>query len=183
MELRMNALKTMFAARPAPTTVLRVSVATLALGVAACGGGDTDSSDVSDSPSAGVDGPVDTTTDADAGSGGSDEAPAAGDSMATLTVDGEVYSWTADQSELCLIGETYPVDAEFREAPRGQEGDWFQFLDRGDGGINFSAVLEGQEYSGTGSGEADEIRADGFTYAGTLNRDGENLDVELVVSC
>ncbi|MGK2949266.1 MAG: hypothetical protein ACSLFP_11870 [Acidimicrobiales bacterium] len=103
--------------------------------------------------------------------------------MATLTVAGEPYSWSADKAVICNIGGTFPADAEFREVPRPGDGDWFQFLDRGDGGINFSAVLGGEEHSGTGAGEADEIRSDGFSFTGTLNRDGEVLDVELEVTC
>lgn len=84
---------------------------------------------------------------------------------------------------VCYVDQNFPANGEFREAPPGDEGDWFQFLDRGDGGINFSAVLGGERYAGTGGGEADEIRADGFTYTGTLNRGGEIFDVELAVSC
>lgn len=38
----------------------------------------------------------------------------------------------------------------------------------GDGGINFSTFLGGEEYTGTGSGEADEIADTGFSCTGTM---------------
>lgn len=158
--------------------ILRLSFASLALGLlAACGGGDGDDGDAAVDDAAVDDSAVDGETD------GAEADPAGGDSMATLTVDGERYTWAADKMELCLIGGDFPVDAEFREVPRPGDGDWFQFYDRGDGGIHFSAILGGKEYSGTGAGEADEIRADGFTYTGNLNQDGAELDAELEVTC
>lgn len=61
--------------------------------------------------------------------------------------------------------------------------DWVLFIDRGDGGINFSAVLGGEQYSGTGSGEADEITSNGFTYTGTMSHDGDRIDASLEVTC
>ncbi|HSL58845.1 MAG TPA: hypothetical protein VK866_13450 [Acidimicrobiales bacterium] len=163
-----------------PKMVVRlVVVVAMALGMVACGDDDVGLGDLGDAGGADDDsGELDAGTDAGGGAGG-----ASGNAEAILTVDGEVYRWTADQATLCLIDDIYPADAEFRAAPQGEEGDWVQFLDRGDGGVNFSAVLGGEEYSGTGSGEADEIRSDGFTYTGTMNRDGQNLDVELEVTC
>lgn len=99
-------------------------------------------------------------------------------------VDGEVYTWTADQMTGCTIDGVFPASADFGVPPsQGGEGPWVQFIDRGDGGINFSAVIDGEEYSGTGSGAAAEIRSDGFTYSGPMNRNGEVLDVELDVNC
>ncbi|HUG09119.1 MAG TPA: hypothetical protein VMP13_09550 [Acidimicrobiia bacterium] len=59
-----------------------------------------------------------------------------------------------------------PAWAHFQEDETTQTGNWVQFIDRGDGGINFSAVLDGEEYSGTGSGEADGITSDGFSTRG-----------------
>ena len=168
-----DVLRTFTAHRPGSTMILRLSFASLALGLlAACGGGDGDDGDAAVDDAA-LDGETD----------GAEADPAGGDSMATLTVDGERYTWAADKMELCLIGGDFPVDAEFREVPRPGDGDWFQFFDRGDGGIHFSAILGGKEYSGTGAGEADEIRADGFTYTGNLNQDGAELDAELEVTC
>lgn len=105
------------------------------------------------------------------------------DARATLTIDGEVFEWEANESTTCTIGGAMPDWAHFQAGETTQAGDWVQFIDRGDGGINFSAVLDGDEYSGTGSGEADEITGNGFTYTGTMNTGGQNVDVELEVTC
>lgn len=105
------------------------------------------------------------------------------DARATLTVDGEVYEWDANEWTTCTIGGAMPVWAHFQSGETTQEDDWVQFIDRGDGGINFSAVLDGEEHSGTGSGEADEITGNGFTYTGTMNRGGQSVDVTLEVTC
>lgn len=72
-----------------------------------------------------------------------------------------------------------PVAATTVRPPQGAP----EFIDRGDGGINFSAVLGGEEYSGTGSGEADEITSDGFVYTGTMGHVGQSVDVRLEVTC
>lgn len=76
------------------------------------------------------------------------------------------------------------ANADFGVPPsQGGSGPCFQFIDRGDGGINFSAMFEGEEYSNTGSGSADEIRSDGFSYTGEMGTGGGVVDVELEVSC
>ncbi len=158
-------------------------IAVLALVLAACGGGDSDgggeatsdpvgdrASDSSDSESGAA--------DVGTGNGGSSSA------MATLTVGDEVYTWTADQMVICEVNGVFgPANAEFREAPRGQDGNWVQFIDRGDGGVNFSAVLGGEEHVGTGPGEADDLSPAGWTFTGEMSRSNEPVDVELEVTC
>lgn len=111
------------------------------------------------------------------GSGVSDDA------RARLTVGSDVYEWEGNEWTTCTLGGAMPVWAHFQEDETTQTGDWVQFIDRGDGGINFSAVLGGDEYAGTGSGEADEITSDGFSYTGTMSHAGDSLDVGLEVTC
>lgn len=145
--------------------------------LSACGGGDSDSRhEVSDTV-------ADSSADGGPDSGGNDEGDAS-DATATLTVGADVYTWTGDQMNVCSIDGIFPANADFGVPPsQGGEGPWVQFIDRGDGGINFSAVLEGEEYAGTGSGEADEIRSDGFTHTGTMGSGGQRFEVELEVQC
>ena len=169
-------------ARRVPTSVGRLAAALLMLALVACGGGDSDSDGGTGTPTDAGD-----PTAAPADTGGSDEATtgdSGGGAMATLTVGDEVYTWAAEDMGTCEIGGIFPANADFGVPPsQGGEGPWVQFLDRGDGGINFSAVLDGEEYSGTGSGEADEIRSDGFSYTGSMGRGGERIEVELEVQC
>ena len=103
--------------------------------------------------------------------------------MATLVVDGTTYTFEKNEWTTCTIGGALPVWVGFQLAEHNWDDDWFQFIDRGDGGLNFSAYLDGEEYSGTGSGEADEIRSDGFTYTGDMGVSGEQVDVSLEVTC
>ncbi|KAA3640759.1 MAG: hypothetical protein DWP92_02415 [Armatimonadetes bacterium] len=159
----------------------KVAILLLALVLAACGGDDSDSVATGDTTSGGATdtsaaGPHDGTL-GDEGSGGG--------ASATLIVEGEVYTWTAEQMTVCEINGVFgPANADFGVPPsQGGDGPWFQFIDRGDGGINFSAVLEGAEYTGTGSGAADEIRSDGFSYTGEMGTGGEQVDVEPEVDC
>ncbi len=105
------------------------------------------------------------------------------DARATLTVGSDLYEWAANEWTTCTLGGAMPVWAHFQEDETTQTGDWVQFIDRGDGGINLSAVLDGEEYSGTGSGEADEITSDGFVYTGTMGHAGQSVDVRLEVTC
>ena len=106
-----------------------------------------------------------------------------GAGTATLVVGEDTYSWDGNEWTYCEIDGIFPASATFQDEATTQSGNWVQFIDRGDGGINFSAVLDGEEYSGTGSGEADEITSNGFTYTGSLNNSGEKYDVRLEVSC
>lgn len=168
-----------FTSRRATGRMLAILV--LALVLAACGGDDADSTAAGDDASNGV---------SDASAAGVDDGTAGdersgGDATATLTVGDEVYSWTAEQMTVCEINGVFgPANADFGVPPsQGGSGPWFQFIDRGDGGINFSAMFEGEEYSGTGSGSADEIRSDGFSYTGEMGTGGGVVDVELEVSC
>lgn len=108
---------------------------------------------------------------------------ASDNAMATLVVDGETYVWEKNDWTTCTIDGLTPVWVGFQNTEHNWDDDWFQFIDRGDGGINFSAYLDGEEYGGTGSGEADEIRSDGFTYTGDMTVDGESVDVSLDVTC
>lgn len=122
----------------------------------------------------------------DASSGGGDDAASGGSSqaVATLTIGDETHVFEGNQWTDCEIGGGFlAARAEFQQDESKQSGDWFQFLDREDGGINFSAVIDGEEYSGTGGGDADEITSNGFTYTGPMNRSGERLDTVLEVSC
>jgi len=111
------------------------------------------------------------------GSSASDNA------KASLVVEGETYVWEKNDWTTCTIGGALPVWVGFQTTELNWDGDWVQFIDRGDGGINFSAYLAGVEYSGTGSGEADEIRSDGFSYTGDMGVDGQSVDVSLDVTC
>lgn len=179
-------MRMMLAARRVPTSLGRLTVALLVLALAACGGGDADSDGGTDTPADSGDTgdatavSTDTGTSADVTTGDS-----GGGAMATLTVGDNVYTWTAEQMGTCEINGIFgPANAEFGVPPsQGGEGPWVQFIDRGDGGVNFSAVLEGEEYSGTGPGEADEIRSGGFTYTGDMGSGGERFEVELEVQC
>lgn len=163
-------------------TMTVVSMAALlVLVLAACGGGDSGSSN-------GVSDPVADASSGERADGGTDsgggDGRESGNATAILTIGADVYTWTAEQMSVCSIDGIFPANADFGVPPsQDGEGPWVQFIDRGDGGINFSAVIDGEEYAGTGSGEADEIRSDGFTYTGAMNRGGEVLDVELEVSC
>ena len=105
------------------------------------------------------------------------------DARATLSVGSDVYEWEANEWTTCTLGGAMPVWAHFQEDETTQTGDWVQFIDRNDGGVNFSAVLDGEQYSGTGSGEADEITSDGFAYTGTMGHAGQSVDVRLEVTC
>lgn len=102
---------------------------------------------------------------------------------ATLTVGSDVYEWVGNDWATCTLGGAMPVWAHFQEDETTQTGNWVQFIDRGDGGINFSAVLNGEEYAGTGSGQADEITSDGLVYTGTMSHAGDLIDVRLEVTC
>lgn len=145
--------------------------------LAACGGDDADSA-------AGDDDLGNAPGDTSAVVGDDGAEASGGDATATLTIGDEVYTWTADDTTRCVIDGIFPASADFGVPPsQGGQGPWVQFTDRGDGGIHFSAVIEGREYSGTGSGEADEIRSDGFSYTGMMGSEGERLDVELEVFC
>lgn len=115
--------------------------------------------------------------------GGADDGGGISGASATLVVGDQTIEWAGNAWTYCEIGAMFPVNVEFQVEEVKHDGDWFQFIDRGDGGVNFSVVLDGEEYGGTGSGEADEIRDDGFTYTGTLNRGGEVLDTTLDVTC
>lgn len=108
---------------------------------------------------------------------------ASSDARATLTVGTDVHEWEANEWTTCTLDGAMPVWAHFQEDETTQTGNWVQFIDRGDGGINFSAVLDGEEYSGTGSGEADEVTSDGFVYTGTMGHAGAQVDVTLEVTC
>lgn len=174
-------MRMMLAIRRVPASAGRLTVALLVLALVACGGGDAD-------PDGGTDTPADAgdTTAAPADTSASDDATtgSGGSAMATLTVGDDVYTWAAEDMGTCEINGIFPASADFGVPPsQGGEGPWVQFIDRGDGGVNFSALLEGEEYSGTGSGEADEIRSDGFTYTGNMGSGGEQYEVELEVQC
>lgn len=162
-------------------TAGKVAILLLVSILAACGGDDAGSVATGDTNSGGA---TDTTAAGDDIGTAGDEG-SGGDASATLIVGDEVYTWTAEQMTVCEINGVFgPANADFGVPPsQGGGGPWFQFIDRGDGGINFSAVLEGAEYSGTGSGAADEIRSDGFSYTGEMGTGGESVDVELEVSC
>jgi|FLYL01.1.fsa_nt_gi hypothetical protein len=149
-------------------------VPVLGLLLAACGAGDTGGAT---NPSLAVSEPEQTGT---AGRPGADGNP-----TAKLTAGSEVYTWTSDQANTCEIeGMLGHPSADFGIPPsQGGEGPWVQFLDRGDGGVNFSAVLEGEEYSGTGPGESEKVGTNSFRYTGTMNRSGEPVEVVLEVSC
>lgn len=110
-------------------------------------------------------------------------ASASDNAMATLVVEDQTYVWEKNEWTYCEIGGNLPVWASFQQSEARLSDDWVQFIDRGDGGINFSAYLDGEEYSGTGSGEADEIRTDGFSYTGDMGVNGESVDVSLDVTC
>jgi hypothetical protein len=114
------------------------------------------------------------------GAGGDGDTGAA---MATLVVGGETYSFEGNQWTYCEIGGLFPANAEFQTEQEKHSGAWVQFIDRGDGGIHFSALIDAEEYTGTGAGEADEITSNGLVYTGTLNRNGEVLEASLEVSC
>ena len=104
--------------------------------------------------------------------------------MATLVIGDETHTWTAEDMTNCSIDGIFPASADFGVPPsQGGQGPWIQFSDRGDGSIHLSAVFDGERYSGPGSREADEIRADGFTYTGSMTGGGERFDVVLEVSC
>ena len=154
--------------------------AALFVGVlAACGGGDTQGGGAADAEFPDPNGDVaDTQNESSSVTGGDG-------STARLEVAGEVYTWTAEEMTVCEINGIFgPANADFGVPPsQGGTGPWVQFIDRGDGGINFSAVIDGVDHYGTGSGEADDVRSDGFSYAGTMTRDGEVVDVELDVTC
>lgn len=106
------------------------------------------------------------------------------DARATLTVGSDVYEWEANEWTTCTLDGAMPVWAGFQEDETTQTGDWVQFIDRGDGGIHFSAVLDGEEYSGNGLGDgADEITSDGFVYTGRMAHAGDQVDVSLEVTC
>lgn len=165
----------------------RRSVATLlstlliVLMLAACGGSDAESSG---DGSVSADGSGDAGGGDDGASGNQGGETTGADAMATLTLGDEVYTWTGEDMNVCSIGGIFPANADFGVPPsQGGQGPWVQFIDRGDGGINFSALIDGQEYSGTGSGEADEIRSDGFTYTGSMGGGGERFEVQLEVTC
>ncbi|MFP3882464.1 MAG: hypothetical protein ACLFRT_00055 [Actinomycetota bacterium] len=147
------------------------AIVSFVLVLAACGG------DISDAVGAVDSGPADGEEAFESGSNASSDA------RATLTVGSDVHQWEANEWTTCTIGGGMPVWAHFQADETTQTGDWVQFIDRGDGGINFSAVLDGEEYAGTGSGEADEITSDGFVYSGTMGHDGEQVDVSLEVTC
>ena len=159
----------------------------LALALVGCGGGEgaTDADEVVD-----ADGQSSASGDSSTGGEGPTEgddaqeaADAGGSAGATLVVGDRTIEWAGNEWTYCEIGGLFPANVEFQVEEVKQEGDWFQFIDRGDGGVNFSAVLDGEEYGGTGSGKADEIRDDGFTYTGSLNRGGEVLDTSLDPTC
>ncbi len=115
---------------------------------------------------------------------GSDPADGGtGAARATLVVGDETYTWEGNQWTYCEIGGLFPANAEFQTEPDKRSGNWVQFIDRRDGGINFSAILGGREFGGTGSGEADEITSNGFTFTGSLNNSGTVYDARLEVSC
>ena len=95
----------------------------------------------------------------------------------------DTYVFEGNEWTICDIGGLFPVNAEFQLQEVKRDGDWFQFIDRGDGSVNFSAVFDGEEYAGTGPGEADDVTESGFTYTGALNRGGVKLDTVLEVSC
>lgn len=164
-----------------PKTMGGVAIILLVLVLASCGGDGTDSAAAGGDSSSGS---TNTTAALVGGETGADEGSGDG-AMATLTVDGEVYTWSAEEMTVCEINGVFgPANAEFGVPPsQGGTGPWVQFIDRGDGGINFSAILAGEEYSGTGPGAADEIRSDGFSYRGTMGTGGERVEVELEVSC
>lgn len=103
--------------------------------------------------------------------------------VATLIVGDTTYAWEKNDWTTCDIGGSFPVWVGFQTNESTASGDWVQFIDRGDGGINFSAYLNGEEYHGTGSGEADEIHSDGFSYTGEMTSSGEPIDVRLDVTC
>lgn len=147
--------------------------------LAACGGGDPQGGDAAQAE------PVDPNGDVVDAQNGSAPITGGDGAMARLVVAGEAYTWAAEQMTVCEIDGVFgPANADFGVSPsQGGSGPWVQFIDRGDGGINFSAVIDGVDHHGTGSGEADEIRADGFSYAGTMTRDGEIVDVALDVTC
>lgn len=156
--------------------------------LAACGGSTTaESGDVADAATTGDGGQdIDRGQPGSSGSssgGGDGAATATSGASAMLAVGTETYAFAGNQWTYCEIGGLFPANAEFQTEQDKRAGNWVQFVDRGDGGVNFSAVLEGEEYSGTGSGEADEITSTGLTYTGRLNRGGEVLEAWLEVSC
>lgn len=170
-------------------TRLAVWLLGLVMVLAACGG-DTSGADsdgastgTGDVPSAGQS-PSAGSGDASTDDGAEATADGTSQAMATLVVGDDTYTWEGNQWTYCEIGGLFPANAEFQTEQDKRAGNWVQFIDRGDGGIHFSAILEGEEFAGTGSGEAaDEITSNGFTYTGTLNRGGETLDASLEVSC
>ena len=158
----------MNALRPVRAVLAKWSIVVLVVALAGCGGGEADPVGGAGSQSGGGTAAGADTTNANADGG--DAGDSSGNSTATLTVGGDVYTWTADQMTVCEINGVFgPANADFGVPPsQGGGGPWVQFIDRGDGGVNFSAVIDGEEYSGTGSGEADEIRPDGFDTSGSM---------------
>ena len=160
----------------------------LVVALTACGDGTDDpagnragdtgaTSAVGESTTAGSDGSSSPDDGSDPAGGGT------GAAMATLVVGDETYKWEGNQWTYCEIGGLFPANAEFQTEQDKRSGNWVQFIDRGDGGINFSAILDGREFAGTGSGEADEITSNGFTFTGSLNNSGTLYDVRLEVNC
>lgn len=151
--------------------------------VAACGGTSTgDGEEGVAAPGAGDSTAHSGEVSSEGGEGTANEGRSA--AMARLVVGDITYTWEGNEWTYCEIGGLFPANAEFQTEQDKRAGNWVQFIDRGDGGINFSAILEGEEYAGTGSGEgADEITSSGFTYTGTVNRGGQVLDASLEVSC
>lgn len=102
---------------------------------------------------------------------------------AVLVVGGDAYTWEYNEWTICSVDGVFPAQASFQTGESTQSSDWVQFIDRDDGGINFSAYIAGEEYHGTGSGEADSITSTGFTYVGTMGYNGEDLETSLEVTC
>lgn len=168
------------------STTIRALVVAMTIALVGCGGDDGGGTD----GAATVAPAGDDDTTAGAGAAETEEAAVddgtgtgGGDASATLTLDGEPHSWTAEDMTTCEVDGIFPASADFGTPPsQGGEGPWVQFIDRGDGGVNFSAVIDGVEYMGTGSGEA-EIGADGFSYSGTMGAEGAQVEAVLEVSC
>lgn len=113
-----------------------------------------------------------------------EQVPGASDNaMATLMVGDETYVFEKNDSTRCELGGVLPVSAYFQQGEDQSSGDWFNFSQSNGGVTNLSAVVDGEALHDAGSGKADEIRADGFTYTGELSEEDGPVVISLDVTC